>query len=69
MTGAGTSELWLAACHDWEGKKGREKLLQGVWYSFYGKSSKPMGPRDVRAVLQLHPALDLHHHGPVREGV
>ena len=28
-----------------------------------------MGPRDGRAVLQLHPALDLLHHGPVREGV
>ena len=52
-----------------EGEKGREKLLRGVWYSLYGKLSKPTGPRDGRAVLQLHPALDLLHHGPVRKGV
>ena len=42
--GAGTAELWLAACRDtqrqpghWEGEKGREKLLRGslvqvLWY-------------------------------------
>ena len=43
--GAGTAELWLAACWDfgrqlghWEGKKEREKLLRGVCYMFYGKS-------------------------------
>ena len=41
----------------------------GVWYSFYGKSPKPTGPRDGRAVLQLHPALDLLNIGPVRAGV
>ena len=50
-------------------KKAREKLLQWVWYSFYSKLSKPTGPRDGRAVLQLHPELDLLHHGPVRKGV
>ena len=53
---------------------GREKTegrnsYGGVWYGFYGKSSQPTGLRDGRAVLQLHPALDLLHHGPVREGV
>ena len=51
------------------GEKGREKLLQGVWYSFHGKSSKPTVPRDGQAVLQMHPALNLLHHGPVYEGV
>ena len=49
-------------------KEGRNSYW-GVWYSFYGKSSKPTGPRDGRAVLQLHSALDLLHIGPVREGV
>ena len=49
---AGTAKLWLAACRDQgrqpghqEGKKGREKLLRGVWYSFYGKSTKHDGPK------------------------
>ena len=41
----------------------------GVRYSFYGKLSKPMGPRYAQAVLQLHPALDLLHHVPVSAGV
>ena len=45
-------------------KEGRNSYGRG-WYSFYGKSSKPMGPRYGRAVLQLHPALDLLHHRPV----
>ena len=37
---------------------------------FYGKSSVcQMGLRDGRAVLQLHPSLDLLHHKPVRQGV
>ena len=70
------AELWLAACSDQrrqlghpECEKGREKFLQGVWYRFFGDSSKPKGLRDGRGVLQLHPALDLLHTGPVREGV
>ena len=73
---AGTAELWLATCRDqqrWpghrEGKKGREKLLRGVWYCFYGESPKPTGPRDGQMVLQLHPALDLLHIRSFREGV
>ena len=41
----------------------------GFWYGFYGKSFQPTDSRDGRAVLQLHPTLDLLHHGPVREGV
>ena len=53
----------------WEGKKGREELLRVVWYSFYGESPQQTGPRDGQVVLQLHPALDLLHHGPVCEGV
>ena len=72
--GAGTAELWLAAC--WairrrpglqEGEKGREKnSYGGVWYRFYGNSpNNQTGPQDGRAVLQLHPALDLLLHGPV----
>ena len=70
------AKLWLAACRDQrrrpghrEGKKGREKLLRGVWYCFYGESPQQTGPGDGRVVLQLHPALDLLHHGPVRKGV
>ena len=36
-----------------------------VWYIFYGKLSvNQMGPQAGRAVLQLHPALDLLHRGP-----
>ena len=49
----------------WEGEKGREKLLRGVWYKFYGKSIKPTGTRDGQAVLQLHLALNLLNHGPI----
>ena len=34
---------------------------------FYGKlPNNQMGPRAGRAVLKLHPALELIHHGPVR---
>ena len=36
---------------------------------FCGESPKPTGPRYGRAVLQLHPALDLLHHGPDRNGL
>ena len=50
-------------------KKEGRKSYGGVWYSFYGKPSKPTVPRDGRAVLHLHLALDLFHHGPIREGV
>ena len=50
-------------------KKEGRNYYGWVWYSFYGKSSKLTGPRDGQAVLQLYPALDLLHHGPVREGV
>ena len=49
-------------------KEGRNSY-GGGWYKFYGKSFKPTGPRYGRAVLQLHPALDLLHHGPVSAGV
>ena len=49
-------------------KEGRNSYGGGC-YSFYVKSSKPTGPRYGRAVLQLHPALDLLHHRPVREFV
>ena len=52
-----------------EGENGREKLLRGFWLCFYGESSQPTGPRDSRAVLQLHLELDLLNHGPVRKGV
>ena len=51
------------------GGEKREKLLRGVWYSFYGKFSKPTGLRYGQAVLQLHPELNLLHHGPVHEAV
>ena len=44
--GAGTAELFLAAFWvtrgrpgNQEGKNRREKLIRGVWYRFYGKSS------------------------------
>ena len=40
-----------------------------VWYKFYGKLLKLTVPKDGRSVLQLHPALDLLHHGPVRASV
>ena len=50
-------------------EKGMEKLLRGVWYSFYGESPKLTGPRDGQAVLQLHLALDLLNTGPVRAAV
>ena len=37
---------------------------------FYGKSyAKQTDPQAGRAVLQLHPALDLLHRGPVRSSV
>ena len=49
-------------------KEGRNSY-GGVWYKFYGKLLKPTGPRYGRAVLQLHPSLDLIHHRPVRAGV
>ena len=49
-------------------KEGRNSY-GGVWYQFYGKSSKLTGPRDGRAVLQMHLALHLLHHRPIREGV
>ena len=73
MIRAGTAKLCLVA---WraiqrrpghrEEKKGKEKLLQGGWYMFYGKSSvKQTGPQAGREVLQLHPALVLLHCGPV----
>ena len=49
-------------------KEGRNSY--GVFFhSFYGKTSKPTGPRDGQAVLQLQLALDMLHHGCVREGV
>ena len=52
------------------GKNRREKLLNGVWYKFYGKLSVcQIDPRAVQVVLQLHLALDLIHHGPVRQGM
>ena len=42
-------------------KEGRNSY-GGVWYRFYGKSpNKQTGPRAGRAVLQLHPELDLLH--------
>ena len=46
-----------------------EKLLRGVWYCFYGELPKPTVPRDGRAVLQLHPALNLLHIEPVSRGM
>ena len=49
-------------------KEGRNSY-EGFWYRFYGKLLKPTGPRDSRAVLQMHPSIDLLHHGPVSEGV
>ena len=49
-------------------KKGKNSL-GGVWYWFYGKLLNQTGPRDGRAVLQLHPALDLLYHGPGRARV
>ena len=36
---------------------------------FYSKLLKPTVPRDGRVVLQLHPELDLLHHGPVSASV
>ena len=51
-------------------KKGGRNSYGGVCYRFYGKTTKNQtGTRSGRAVLQLHPALNLLHHGPVREGV
>ena len=43
--------------------------MGGGFYCFYGKLSQLTGLRDGQAVLQLHPALDLLHHGPLREGM
>ena len=40
-----------------------------VYYWFYGKSPNQTGPRGGRAVLQLHPALNLLYHRPVRSSV
>ena len=51
------------------GRQRKGETPTGGWYSFYGKSSKTMGLRDGRAVLQLHLALNLLHHRPVRKGV
>ena len=66
----GVSQLATAARPLGERKwKGETPMEGGGWYGFYGKSYQPTGPRDCRAVLQLHPALDLLHHGHVREGV
>ena len=50
-------------------KKEGRKSYGGVWYWLYGKLPKQTGPRAGRAVLQLHLALDLLHHGPVRSRV
>ena len=37
---------------------------------FYGKSYvQQTGPQAGREVLQFHPALEMLHHGPVRQGV
>ena len=37
---------------------------------FYDNSSiKQMGPQSGRSVLQLHPALNLLHRGPVRSSM
>ena len=44
-------------------KEGRNSYGE-VWYKFYRKSLKPTGPRYGRVVMQLHPSLDLLHHGP-----
>ena len=41
----------------------------GVWYWFYGKSLNQTGPKAGQEVLQLHPILELLHHGPVRSSV
>ena len=47
-------------------KEGRNSY-GGVWYWFYNKSpNKQAGLRAVQLVLQLHPSLNLLHHGPVR---
>ena len=51
------------------GRKRKGETPTGGWYSFYGKSPKPTGPRGGRAVLQLHPALNLLNIRPVRAGV
>ena len=51
-------------------KKKEINSYGGVWYRFYGKSSiKQTVPRAGQAVLQLHPALDLIRHGPVRKSM
>ena len=48
-----------------EKKEGRN-YYGGVWYRFYiSLPNKQTGLRFGRAVLQLHPALDLLHHGTV----
>ena len=65
----GMSRLVTATVPSGGKKKEGRNSYGGVWYSFYGKSSKPTGPRDGRAVLQLHPELDLLHHGPVSADV
>ena len=51
------------------GQKRKGETPTGVWYCFDGESPKPTGLRDSQAVLQLHPALDLLHHEPVRASV
>ena len=71
------AKLLLVACWvtqrrpvHWEGENVWEKLLQEGWYRLYGKSSVyQTGPRAGRAVMQIHPALELLHHGPICEGV
>ena len=52
------------------GLKQKGETPKGIWYKFYSKSSVyQTSPRSGRWVLQMHPALDLLHHGPVCQGV
>ena len=51
------------------GLKRKGETPTGIWYWFYSKFLKQTGLKDGRAVLQLHPALDLLHHEPVRASV
>ena len=51
-------------------RKGETPRGGGGWYMLYGKFSVyHTSLRAGRAVLQLHPALDLLHCGPVRSSV
>ena len=51
-------------------RKGETPTEGGGWYKFYSKSYFCQTvPRASQAVLQLHPAHDLLHQGPILQGI